>query len=335
MDSQKPPLIPAFTVLSGSYTHTSRSGIDWEYVYDIHAAGTRSESRTGRLSAQGIDLASARPGALVRTPWGTMLRASDTPNERAWLLEHTFGQPIDTTHGAHVHVPEGALTREGRWTAAVGAWTYILHAEALGSRSERRIGRLHYHRVAIAGEKPGDHVDTPWGRMYWLGTYDEATPARYEQGFLLHGTADRALDDMQGDAILPGEAPHRVMLESLYLAALKLDEDGLIAHRVTLTLSNRPDHATELQGHLLLDPNACSLNAFGDTENCTRIAVREVKVTLDLQRLADPKGLGRHYFRVHGEGIPANTALVVHRRMERCFLHVNRQLVPLYLDDGV
>jgi len=49
------PLIPAITSLSGVYTHTTSSGADWSYTYDIHAATSRSERRIGELPAEGLE----------------------------------------------------------------------------------------------------------------------------------------------------------------------------------------------------------------------------------------------------------------------------------------
>ena len=81
--------------------------------------------------------------------------------------------------------------------------------------------------------------------------------------------------------------PVTLHLESLYLpVAASFGSDGPSAHGVRLTLASGAD-ASVLTGTLLLDPNGCSLNAFGDREMCTKIAVRAIAVTATLQRLAD------------------------------------------------
>lgn len=129
-------------------------------------------------------------------------------------------------------------------------------------------------------------------------------------------------------------AQHKMNLESLYLlTAVSLGADGPGGHSVRLTLSGGGG-AAPLTGTLALDPNACSLNAFGDREMCTKIAVRAIAVTATLQRLADPKGLGRSYYALHGDGLPAGVALIVYPRRERIYLKAEHALVPLFADDA-
>jgi hypothetical protein len=93
--------------------------------------------------------------------------------------------------------------------------------------------------------------------------------------------------------------PLKLNLESLYLlTAVSLDADGPGGHGIRLTLTGRGE-SDEMTGTLALDPNACSLNAFGDREMCTKIAIRTIPVTATLQRLGDPKRLGRSFYALH------------------------------------
>jgi len=125
----------------------------------------------------------------------------------------------------------------------------------------------------------------------------------------------------------------KMNLESLYLlTAVSLGADGPGGHGIRLTLTGRGG-AAELTGTLSLDPNACSLNAFGDREMCTRIAVRTIAVTATLQRLGDPQGLGRSYYALHGEDMPHGVALIVYPRRERVYLKAEHALVPLFAED--
>lgn len=118
-------------------------------------------------------------------------------------------------------------------------------------------------------------------------------------------------------------------LESLYLAtSVRLGADGPGGHGIRLALTD--GGAAEMTGTLSLDPNACSLNAFGDREMCTKIAIRVIAVTATLQRLGDPKGLGRSFYALHGEGLPHDLALIVYPRRERIYLKVEHTIVPLF-----
>jgi hypothetical protein len=327
------PLIPAITDEAGDYVHTTETGIDWTYAYDIHAPGTRSERRIGKLEADGLEhtLAGARPGDSVLTPWGTMQRMRDTDHERGFLLEHSLGAPPDLSEGKPQSVPQSMLARGGRWKAQVGPWSYIVHGSSMGTRSERRIGKLYYGRTELIGAKEGDYVDGPWGRLRWMGLSHPNVATDYEQGFLLRGTNDRALDHLQGSPVFPDVSGIIVRLESLYMEdGVSLEQDDRPVHTVSLMLSGRPDRAAEISGTMHLDPNTCSLNVFGDREGCTKIAVRSVPVSINLTRLADPRHTKRRFFTVRGEGLSEGLALIVQGQLERCYLKLDRQLVPLF-----
>jgi hypothetical protein len=334
--NQSIPLIPAVTVQSGRYMHTTETGHEWEYAYDIHAAGTRSERRIGHLRADGLQraIATARPGDTIQTPWGVMARVPDSLYSRGFLLEGTHGQPIDPSQGEPLDVPEEMLARGGRWRAQVGPWRYAVIGMAMGSRSERRIGRLHFGQTELQGKQQGDHVDTPWGRVRWMGAVHLEAATDYEQGFLLRGTYDRSLDDLEGNVVFPDDSGLTVRLESLYLdGGFRITDDGPEVHSIALRLSGRLDHDAELSGTLVLDPNRCTLNDFGDPQGCTRMAPRELAVRVVLQRLGDPKHLRRRYFEVSGAELPRTIALVVQGSLERCYLKLDQQLAPLYVDD--
>lgn len=126
-------------------------------------------------------------------------------------------------------------------------------------------------------------------------------------------------------------------LESLYSnTSIRLMNDAPPARFVSLRLSEIS--SVEMTGTLLLDPNTCSLDVFGDREACTRIAVRAIDVELELVNLREPARAGRRYFEVTGEGLPKGLALIVRGRfregqLERSYLKLGSELVPLYLDD--
>lgn len=339
---ERKAIVPAMTELSGRYEHTLEDGTLWDYEYDIQAAGSKSERRIGKLRADGLDasLAAAEPGDSVETPWGRMLRVEDSAYERGFLLERTHGRPIVFDEESVVEVPDALLTRNGSWEAEVGPWSYTVVAIAMGSRSERRIGRLRFGRTELAGQEEGDYVDTPWGRLRWLGPIDLHAATDYEQGFLLLGTYDRSLDELEGDAVFPptaGTDAVSTQLESLYLGS-PFRVNRRRARSVSLRLSGSSDAA--LQGTLYLDPNTCGLDDFGDKTFCTLIGFFGIDVRVTRLRLADPSGLNRRIYQVTGKGLPRELRMIVQGELaegelERAYLKLGGQLVPLYPEDGV
>lgn len=327
------PLIPAITGVSGKYAVRTEEGVLWRYDYQIEAAGTKSESRSGQLSVENADLPAAEPGDRVRTPWGTMQLASDS-HDCGWLLELSQCRPIDLGVGKLLEVPAAALERGGAWRGAAGAWDYSIRTNAMGSRSERRAGELRHRGLVILGETQGDYAETPWGPVCWMGPVNEEATTDYEQGFLLRGTFDRSLDDQQRELLALERATVEFRLESLYLEpAVKLAE-GRGGHGIRLRFVRRPA-ADAMPGTLLFDPNTCSLNAFGDRTMCTKMGSFPIPVTVTRQRLADPSGLGRWFLAVRGEGLPAQLALIMDPSLERFVLKSERALVPLFPDrDG-
>ena len=143
----------------------------------------------------------------------------------------------------------------------------------------------------------------------------------------------------QGVVDPPGGVGSRVelQLESLYLGnPATLVDERLPAHTVSLTLSGESENA--LAGTLALDPNTCTLDAFGDRGICTLIATQGIPVTLARRTITDPTGQGRRIFDVRGEGLPADLRMVVQGRLserglERVYLVRDATLVPLFVDD--
>ena len=62
---------------------------------------------------------------------------------------------------------------------------------------------------------------------------------------------------------------------------------------------------------LELDPNKCSLDSFGDTTTCTRMAIRVVDVTLSQAKIKDPTGQGRLLYMINDTGLKNLLMLVV------------------------
>lgn len=141
-----------------------------------------------------------------------------------------------------------------------------------------------------------------------------------------------------GGSSPPGEPSEErtLELESLYMnTSIRLTNDARPARFVSLRLTQIS--RSELMGTLVLDPNTCSLDVFGDRQACTRIAVQAIDVELQLVRELDPAGAGRRYFQVTGEGIPRDLALIVRGsfeegELERSYLKLGSELVPLYLE---
>lgn len=128
--------------------------------------------------------------------------------------------------------------------------------------------------------------------------------------------------------------PTTLNLESLYLpVAASLGSDGPSAHGIRLVLVSGPDPSV-LTGTLFLDPNGCSLNAFGDREMCTKMALRSIAVTATRMRLGDPKHLDRSFYALHGEDLPAGMALIMYPHQERIYLKGGMALVPLFPENG-
>lgn len=64
------------------------------------------------------------------------------------------------------------------------------------------------------------------------------------------------------------------------------------------------------KGTLILNPNTCSTNEFGDTVVCTRIAEMVVNITIKDTQQPDPAHLGRKLYSLEGTGL-SNPLLLV------------------------
>lgn len=152
------------------------------------------------------------------------------------------------------------------------------------------------------------------------------------------GTGEATAPEGSVIATVPDAEPamESLQLESLYMNTnVRFTNDAPPAHTVSLTLEGRT--GSTLVGTLVLDPNVCSLNVFGDREACTRIAVWGFDVELQLVRMIDPARMGRRYYEVSGEGLSKDLALIVRGdleagRLERAYLKLGTELVPLYVD---
>jgi hypothetical protein len=94
-----------------------------------------------------------------------------------------------------------------------------------------------------------------------------------------------------------------IHLESLYLVA-GIELGGHTVHRVRLAYGALDGDA---RAQLTLDPNKCTLDAFGDPLGCTRMAVRTLDVKLTPVTTDDPRRL----FSVEGEGLAAPSLRLV------------------------
>lgn len=333
--ANEPALIAALTTQSGRHAYTTETAIHWEYAYELDAPGMHDERRTGWLRATGVKLHAAATGDRVSTPWGTMQRMPDSEHDRGWLLERSHGAPIDDTIGALIRVPARTPSRGGRWSSTVGAWRYSVAASQMGSRHERRIGWLSYQRAPVPGDAPGDAIETPWGRLVWSGAITPDTPGEYEQGWLARGIHDRPLAAGSHGVSLRLDLNPRFRAESVYLGAqVPLSPDAPPGRKFTLSVNGWLGEESVL-GQLVVDPNVCQLNEFGDRTSCTRIASRTYDVALTRLRIPDPAHLDRKVFAVTGQGLPEDLVLVVYPYGDRMYLKHDRAIVPLFQDDGV
>jgi hypothetical protein len=118
---------------------------------------------------------------------------------------------------------------------------------------------------------------------------------------------------------------------------VRVTEEVPPARSLSLSLSGGSE--ARLKGTLILDPNVCSLDAFGDPQGCTKIAVRGIEVDVRRVRIADPASLMRRSFEVTGEGLPPGLVMIVQGQLaagelERCYFKLGSELVPLYIEDG-
>jgi hypothetical protein len=106
-------------------------------------------------------------------------------------------------------------------------------------------------------------------------------------------------------ACLPasGQDTRHISLRSTYLAS---SVEGYRQFTLVGDLEGEMGRAV-----LVLDPNVCSLNQFGDHEICTRIAPTSRTVSLSRTRTADPLGINRQLWAVTGSSLTGTLFLVV------------------------
>ena len=63
------------------------------------------------------------------------------------------------------------LSRPGEYSS--GEWTYRLVVKRPGTRSEGRFGTLSYKEKDVTAAGINDYIETPWGRLYWVGSLDD------------------------------------------------------------------------------------------------------------------------------------------------------------------
>ncbi len=106
------------------------------------------------------------------------------------------------------------------------------------------------------------------------------------------------------------------------------------AHGITLELAIQFDGRG--LGTLILDPNRCTLDEWGDRAGCTRMAVSRHEVGVEPHHVEDPTGRDRTLYRVFSEGFePAEVHLVAADDKERWTLVYthddgHRTAVPLF-----
>ncbi len=149
-------------------SNTYESG-HWQYSYDIHAKGTRSEGRMGKLSYKGRDISAQGVGDYVRTPWGVMFWWGKKENRwgnQGWLPTITGAQtgklinPTDEQQQIDLTRPR-AYEQDG--------WSFVYTIWARGEASEGSAGQLYYKNEKVQAKNVGDFVQTPWGRMHYHG----------------------------------------------------------------------------------------------------------------------------------------------------------------------
>ncbi|MCA9651389.1 MAG: hypothetical protein H6712_22605 [Myxococcales bacterium] len=76
--------------------------------------------------------------------------------------------------------------------------------------------------------------------------------------------------------------------DTLDLASLYLGSPAGRAHTVSLKLSE--ESGGNRKGTLVLDPNICTIDEWGDRQGCTKIALRAIDVVTTRMRTLDPSG---------------------------------------------
>ncbi|MEZ4296645.1 MAG: hypothetical protein R3B70_16885 [Polyangiaceae bacterium] len=118
-------------------------------------------------------------------------------------------------------------------------------------------------------------------------------------------------------------------LESAYLSsALELGPGEPGAHAVELSVDGWLGQEA-LRGQLVIDPNACDVNDFGDRVARTRLPARSYSIALTRLRAEDPAHEGRRLYAITGKGLPEGLTLVLHPWGDRVCLKLADAMVPL------
>ncbi len=123
--------------------------------------------------------------------------------------------------------------------------------------------------------------------------------------------------------------PSKLDLVSRYMSQRVLG-----GHVISLELDE--DSRGHMKGTARIDPNACSLDLWGDRGVCTRIAIREEDVEATVMRTPDEQRLGRVHWVLRIPGQPeAKVSLIEHPRAGHWYLTVQSDeegtvIVPLF-----
>lgn len=97
--------------------------------------------------------------------------------------------------------------------------------------------------------------------------------------------------------------------DRLDLVSMYLNTTLPRAHGIRLQLG--PEHAGTRKGTMMLDPNTCGLDAWGDRTWCTKIAVRGFDVTSTRMRIYDEAGHQRVLHRLASAEFDVETVSLI------------------------
>jgi hypothetical protein len=110
----------------------------------------------------------------------------------------------------------------------------------------------------------------------------------------------QSADENQADVI-------RLFLRSAYLSS-PIEVGNVKCRQISLTGIIKGEEGS---GRLVLDPNSCFLNSFGDTKVCSKVFPPTIEVKFRRLQDQDPEGLGRMLFSVTDDNLPKTFCLVV------------------------
>ena len=112
------------------------------------------------------------------------------------------------------------------------------------------------------------------------------------------------------------------MSKMLDFVSMYMHEAVAGAHRITLTLQEAT--LGHYKGTMALDPNLCTIGAFGDTEGCTKMAIRSVEVEGTVMKTYDQAGLRRQLTQLRSEAMGEDRwALIEFDRADSWYLVVH------------